>query len=336
LGFLLLEPDQVPSVHAWKLARTSGVFIVYNLIFSLISPTTDLMGHVGGLITGFAAGAAMARPLSLSVQKIYPLLTAVVALTGIVIAWASLTLMAGKPTTADSLYKRLLNGNSISVAGNNRVYYSGKSTENDARKLTDSLVKAGVFRGKNSAVLLSQDSNGAATVSFFSTEKDPPKPAAGSIASPRLVPFPWDDPVLLAQMQTVGTMIAPSVGGPPITVAILSSDGVEEKRLKVDMRIAHIGLFDAVWYSAGATLHEAEDLGKALQDAGLFRNHGARVYLAKGSDGPDVSIVVMQGAADDPGVLRAFRITALKLSKSLGVPVHLHLVDATMQHKKDL
>jgi len=340
LGFLIVQRNVVPTTSAWRIARSAGIFIVYNLVYSLKSPEIDMSAHIGGLVTGAVAGGLLARPLSLVGQRAFPARTLTVALCGVAAVYFSLLRLARNSTPLDELTEKLILGNSVTVAANDRVIYSGQATRAEAESLAHALVEAGYFRNPNVAALLSKDTSGT-TVSILTGERDAAKPGDGSkpiiLSDKRLVPFPWDDPDYLAKVQNTGVAIAPSVGGPPIEIALLNQGGMVEKVVEVNTRKVTIGTNDSVWYSGTATLQDAEALGKALQENGFFRDKGLRVYLSEGIDGADISFMVKDGAWNDPKISAAFQGIGRKVTKSVSDrPVRVHLIDSKLERKKDL
>lgn len=340
LGFLLIQRNVIPKANAWAIFKSAGIFIVYNLIYSLRSPEIDMSAHVGGLVTGLVVGGLLARPLSPEGQGLYPARTFTVAVCAIAAVYLSLHKMTLESTPKDELTQALLVGNSITVGQDDKVVYSGLATKADAEKLGNALVKAKYFARAGGAALLSKDSTGF-TVSILTGQQDQSKPGDGSqpvpLSGDRLVPFPWDDPGYLAKVQNTGAMIAPSIGGPPIKIALLNQGGVVEKVVEVDARIATIGSNDSIWYSGSATAQDAQSLGAALQKEGFFHDRGARVYLAEGSDGADISFMVKDGAWTDPKISQAFRLIGSKVAKSVSAsPVRLHLIDNKLGRKQDL
>jgi rhomboid protease GluP len=63
-AFLLRERGSIPPPVLSRLGRVAGGFVVYNILFGLSLPMIDNAAHVGGLLGGAAAGAWLARPLS--------------------------------------------------------------------------------------------------------------------------------------------------------------------------------------------------------------------------------------------------------------------------------
>jgi rhomboid protease GluP len=340
LAFLLVQRGVIPSVQAWSIAKSAGVFIAYNLLYGLARPGIDIRAHIGGLIGGFVVGAALARPLSPDGQHSYAIRSATVTVLSVGVAWLCLSGMSAKVAPRDELVKQILAGKSVPAGKNDKVIYSGTATETDARNLGKALVTVGYFAGRGGVALLSKDADGT-TISFITSDKDPAKPGDGSAPKPdlgpHLVPLAWNDPDFLARVQTTATFIAPSVGGPPVNIALLTSDGVPEKVLKVDTRILKVGTQDSIWYSGAATSDEAKALGKALQTIGFFRDHGGRVLFSKNGGASDVSFVVRDGAWDDPKIVAGFQSLGRKLSQAMGAePLHIHLIDTKLQSKKDL
>ena len=82
LGFLVVQRGVVPRANAMSIAKSAGIFIVYNLIYGLSSPEIDLDAHIGGLISGFLAGCLLARPIWATGQRIYPVRTMAVLIGG--------------------------------------------------------------------------------------------------------------------------------------------------------------------------------------------------------------------------------------------------------------
>jgi rhomboid protease GluP len=61
-GFLLIKRRTLNPAATKSIAKSAGIFVLYNVIYGSMSGTTDLSAHFGGLVAGFLAGAALARP----------------------------------------------------------------------------------------------------------------------------------------------------------------------------------------------------------------------------------------------------------------------------------
>ena len=60
-GFLLINRRTLDPVATKSIAKSAGIFVLYNVVYGSISRTTDLSAHFGGLIAGFLAGMVLAR-----------------------------------------------------------------------------------------------------------------------------------------------------------------------------------------------------------------------------------------------------------------------------------
>jgi rhomboid protease GluP len=60
-GFLLRERRALNPAVTKSIAKSAGIFILYNLVLGSISRTTDVSAHLGGLVAGFLAGIALVR-----------------------------------------------------------------------------------------------------------------------------------------------------------------------------------------------------------------------------------------------------------------------------------
>jgi len=60
-GFLLLNRRTLDPAATKSIAKSAGIFVLYNVFYGSISHTTDLSAHFGGLIAGFLAGMALNR-----------------------------------------------------------------------------------------------------------------------------------------------------------------------------------------------------------------------------------------------------------------------------------
>ncbi len=61
-GFLLIKHRTLNPAATRSIAKSAGIFILYNVVYGSISGTTDLSAHFGGLIAGFLAGMLLVPP----------------------------------------------------------------------------------------------------------------------------------------------------------------------------------------------------------------------------------------------------------------------------------
>jgi len=214
LAFLLIQRGVVPTSMAMGIAKSAGIFIVYNIVYGLSSPTTDLLAHGGGIVSGFLVGCALARPLSHEGQKLHPLRTLIVAVCGTAICYAALLQLPHPDKNEAGMYRKLLLGNRVKVANDDFVYYSGSATKADAEKLGKDLATVGFFVNPNGIVLLSKG-NGGTEISFMVRD--------GS----------WDDPNIVPAFEDIGRNVAGSVGGTPITLHLMDSKMDNKKDIVV-------------------------------------------------------------------------------------------------------
>lgn len=73
LAFLLRQRAQLPAALLRAHWLSTLVFVVFNLITGVVQPNIDNAAHVGGLLSGLALGALMARPLLPEARATWPL-----------------------------------------------------------------------------------------------------------------------------------------------------------------------------------------------------------------------------------------------------------------------
>jgi hypothetical protein len=160
------------------------------------------------------------------------------------------------------------------------------------------------------------------------------KDQRGTVVSFTVKEEAWKDPRMVANFEEIGRQAAPSVGGFPIRVLLLNSDG----DIKQDMTVgkAIIGTKDEIYYLGQATEGEAKALGQALQKAGFFHDAGYTVVLAKG-DGTAVSFVVKDGLWDQPENIAPFEKIVRDAAGAVGgLPLKLRLLNRNLEIKKEV
>ena len=63
-GFLLIQRRTLNPAVTRSIAKSAGIFLLYNLVYGVMSRTTDLSAHFGGLVAGFGVGMLLVRPRS--------------------------------------------------------------------------------------------------------------------------------------------------------------------------------------------------------------------------------------------------------------------------------
>jgi rhomboid protease GluP len=63
-GFLLIQRRTLNPAVTKSIAKSAGIFLLYNLVYGVMSRTTDLSAHFGGLVAGFLVGMLLVRPRS--------------------------------------------------------------------------------------------------------------------------------------------------------------------------------------------------------------------------------------------------------------------------------
>jgi rhomboid protease GluP len=90
-GFLLLRRAHIEP-QAWKqTARSIGQFLVINLAFGAIVSGISLSAHVGGLVVGFAASAALLAGARAEAQR--PLRAIAIAVAGVALTVGAVMVM---------------------------------------------------------------------------------------------------------------------------------------------------------------------------------------------------------------------------------------------------
>ena len=68
-GFLLRNRRSLDPAVTKGIAKSAGIFVLYNVIYGSITRTTDLSAHFGGLVTGFVVGMLLIRPRTIALAQ---------------------------------------------------------------------------------------------------------------------------------------------------------------------------------------------------------------------------------------------------------------------------
>lgn len=98
-----------------------------------------------------------------------------------------------------------------------------------------------------------------------------------------------------------------------------------------------VGTRDEVYYSRGATMQQATDLGHALQSTGFLNDRGGAVMVSRAGGLPVVSFVVNEGAWNRPETVESFEEIGRRVAGSIGgFPIQVRLVDGAWTTRKSV
>ncbi len=66
-GFLLRKRRTLDPAVTQSIAKSAGIFVLYNVVYGSVTRTTDLSAHLGGLVIGFVVGSLLIRPRSIAI-----------------------------------------------------------------------------------------------------------------------------------------------------------------------------------------------------------------------------------------------------------------------------
>jgi len=214
LAYLFVQRGMVPKASAVAIARSSGVFLVINLVYGLKSANTDMTAHIGGFISGFLVGALLARPIYASGQRIYPLRTGIVVIVGCALSVVALHSLASNSSPDRLAFYRAIYGPSVKVGSDNSIAYSGSATSQDADALGKALIQAGFFQGKGGEAVLTKSSRGT---DVYIIVRD----------------GVWNDPEAAPVLDHIGRTAIDAVGGTPATLHLLNEKLEDKKQLHI-------------------------------------------------------------------------------------------------------
>jgi rhomboid protease GluP len=71
-GFLLIKRRSLDPAVTKSIAKSAGIFVLYNVVYGSITRTTDLSAHFGGFVTGFVVGMLLIRPRAIALTQPNP------------------------------------------------------------------------------------------------------------------------------------------------------------------------------------------------------------------------------------------------------------------------
>lgn len=98
-----------------------------------------------------------------------------------------------------------------------------------------------------------------------------------------------------------------------------------------------VGTRDEVYYSHGATMQEATELGHALQGTGFFNDRGTSVQLSRINGLATIWFVLNESAWDHPDTVASFEEIGRRVATAVGgFPIQVRLVDSAWTVRKSL
>jgi hypothetical protein len=144
----------------------------------------------------------------------------------------------------------------------------------------------------------------------------------------------WNQAGMLSSFEELGLEVAPTVGGLPIQVQLVDSEGSVEKTSTVGEVSFDGG--DGVYYEGSATKAEAQSLGRQFESKGLFTGKGVNMLLTRHDDGTTLAFVVGDGVWNNPSKVANFEAIVRDVAPLIGgLPIDMHLVNAHLQMQKD-
>jgi rhomboid protease GluP len=321
LAYLLIQHGVVPSAVTISVSKFAGLFVVYNIVYGMAHAEVDMVAHIGGLVSGFVAGALLAQPLLPNQNRLHRGRTLAVTAGAIALIVGGIYFLPKQKANAEDWTAQLLAGPSVEVGTDGKVVYIDGATKSDAQHTADVLQKKGLFKKAGVAVVVSRDHDELIlTIPFRDTVLSTPV---------------WDNPLAVAGFAIMGVDVAPALGGPPMKIRFVSGTGQVKRELQIDSRQVTVGTKDKIWYSGAESEENAQQLGEALQKIGFLKDHGSLVQVSKGATGTDLSFVVNDVAWNDPRIVPGFQMITRKIAPSVGgLPITVHLLDRTLQPQK--
>ena len=204
----------------------------------------------------------------------------------------------------------------IVVIGNrDQVIYSGLATKSDATALGNELKSNNYFLDRGSSVLLNKGI-GSTTISFA---------VQNGI---------WNQEGMLSSFEELAREVSPTVGGLPIQVQLIDTNG----NVEVTSTVGEVGFggSNGIYYEGSATKDEARALGQRLESMGFFRSNGANLFLSRHDDGTTLAFVVVGEAWNNPTKVNSLEAIVREIAPTVGgLPINMRLVDTQLQIKKE-
>jgi hypothetical protein len=138
---------------------------------------------------------------------------------------------------------------------------------------------------------------------------------------------------MLSSFEELAREVAPTVGGLPVQVQLVDTNGNVEETSTVG-EVSFDGK-DGVYYEGSVTKAEAQALGQRFESMGFFRGKGANVFLIRHDDeGTTLTFVITREAS--LSIMSSFEHIVRVVAPAVGgLPIDMHLVNTQLQVEKD-
>lgn len=203
----------------------------------------------------------------------------------------------------------------VMIGTKDQVIYSGIATKANATALGNVLKSNEYFQDRGASVLLNKGF-GSTTISFGVQD--------GA----------WNQAGMLSGFEELAREVAPSVGGLPVQIQLVDTNGDVEDTSTVG-EVSFDGS-DGVYYEGSATKAQAQALGRWFKSKGYFKGKGVNVFLTMHDDGTTVAFVVADGVWNNPNKVNNFEAIVRDIAPMVGgLPIDLHLVNTQLQVEKE-
>jgi hypothetical protein len=203
----------------------------------------------------------------------------------------------------------------VVIGTKDQVVYSGLATKANAMALGNALKSNEYFLDRGSSVLLN-------------------KRIGSTIISFAVQDGVWNQAGMLSSFEELARQVAPTVGGLPVQVHLVDSNGNVEATSAVGE--ASFDGNDGIYYLGLATKAEAQALGRRLKSKGFFQGRGVNVLLIRHDDGTTLAFVVAEGVWNNPKKVSGFEAIVRDVAPMVGgLPIDMHLVNRQLQVEKD-
>jgi hypothetical protein len=211
-------------------------------------------------------------------------------------------------------------GKRVDFGNGEAIYYTSGISGAEARKLGEALRKEGFFDGKSAKTAQLARSGVGLEVSLV------------------VKPNTWNDASVLTSVRHMSARLSEQAfEGRAVTLHLC--DGYLTRMTSTQAKRLAFGNGEEIYYSPEIAEADVRRLGRGLLELGWFNGQDpGTVDLQHNGAGWIVSLVVRQGAWDEPNVVPHFNELSQKLSAQAfaGDPVFIHLLDENLVIRKTI